>query len=41
VQVLASVFATAEPHVVRFHNPIQNREAANTVYIARTSTAIG
>jgi spermidine synthase len=32
---LAEVFATCEAHVVRFHNPLQNRDAANTVYIAR------
>lgn len=32
--VLADVFATAEAHVVRFANPLQDREAANTVYVA-------
>jgi spermidine synthase len=39
LQVLASVFAGAEPHVVRFHNPLQNREAVTTVYVARNATA--
>jgi spermidine synthase len=33
---LASTFATSGAHVVKFHNPLQNREAANTVYVART-----
>lgn len=32
---LAAVFAAADAHVVRFHNPLQDREAANTVYVAR------
>ena len=32
---LAEVFATCEAHVVRFHNPLQNRDATNTVYVAR------
>lgn len=32
--VLADVFATAEAHVVRFPNPLQDREATNTVYVA-------
>ena len=32
--VLAEVFATSHAHVVRFHNPLQNREATNTVYVA-------
>ena len=31
----AEMFATCEAHVVRFHNPLQNRDAANTVYVAR------
>jgi spermidine synthase len=31
---LASVFPQYEAHVVRFPNPLQNREAANTVYVA-------
>lgn len=33
---LAAVFETSAAHVVRFHNPLQNREATNTVYVART-----
>ena len=32
---LREVFATWEAHVVRFHNPLQNRDATNTVYVAR------
>ncbi len=32
---LAEVFATCEAHVVQFHNPLQGRDAANTVYVAR------
>jgi spermidine synthase len=31
---LAAVFALVEVHVVTFHNPLQNRDAANTVYVA-------
>ena len=31
---LASVFTTSEANVVSFHNPLQNREATNTVYVA-------
>jgi spermidine synthase len=33
---LSTVFAAVDVHVVRFHNPLQNRDAANTVYLART-----
>lgn len=36
LQSLASTFATSHAHVVKFHNPLQRREAANTVYVART-----
>lgn len=32
---MEAVFATAEAHVVRFHNPLQNLEATNTVYVAK------
>jgi spermidine synthase len=39
--VLAAVFATAEAEVVRFANPLQDREAANTVYVATTPGAAG
>jgi len=31
--VLAGVFATSAAHVVTFDNPLQHREASNTVYI--------
>jgi spermidine synthase len=31
--VLASVFATSDAHVVTFYNPLQDRDASNTVYI--------
>jgi spermidine synthase len=31
---LASVFATSQAHVVTFHNPLQDRDASNTVYVA-------
>ena len=36
VAVLDEVFATAAAEVVRFPNPLQGREAANTVYVATT-----
>ena len=32
--ILAQVFATARAHVVRFPNPLQGRDATNTVYVA-------
>ena len=31
---LTEVFSSAQAHVVEFHNPLQNREATNTVYLA-------
>jgi spermidine synthase len=31
--MLASVFATSDAHVVTFENPLQDRDASNTVYI--------
>jgi spermidine synthase len=34
---LAEVFATSHAEVVTFHNPLQDRDAASTIYIARTS----
>lgn len=34
--VLSEVFASHQTHVVRFHNPLQDREAASTVYVAST-----
>jgi spermidine synthase len=35
-RALAAVFSTSRAHVVAFHNPLLNRDAANTVYVART-----
>lgn len=40
LQVLRGAFADAESRIVTFHNPLQNREAANTVYIARNGAAL-
>ena len=37
LKALATTFATSKAHVVKFHNPLLNCEAANTVYIARTA----
>lgn len=37
VAVLAQVFAEARAEVIRFPNPLQDREATNTVYLARTT----
>jgi spermidine synthase len=34
---LAAVFATARAERVTFHNPLQNRDATQTVYLARTA----
>jgi hypothetical protein len=34
--VLQTAFAQVDAQVVRFHNPLQNREATNTIYLART-----
>jgi spermidine synthase len=34
LDTLAGVFATSRAQVVTFHNPLQRREAANTIYIA-------
>ena len=39
--VLAGVFDAAVAHVVTFPNPLQDRDAANTVYVARTAPAPG
>jgi spermidine synthase len=41
LQSLAAVFATARAHVVKFHNPMSDREAANTVYVARNAADDG
>jgi len=35
VATLGQVFADVVAEVVAFHNPLQNREATNTVYVAR------
>jgi len=32
---LTEVFASCEAHIVRFHNPLQDRESASTVYVAQ------
>jgi spermidine synthase len=32
---LGAVFAASKAHVVKFHNPLQDREATSTVYVAR------
>lgn len=37
--VLAQVFHESRAHVVEFHNPLQERTATNTVYVARTHPA--
>jgi spermidine synthase len=34
---LAEVFATAKAEVVSFHNPLQDRNATATIYLARTA----
>jgi hypothetical protein len=36
---LAAVFAQCDAHVVTFRNPLQDRDAANTIYAARTASA--
>jgi len=38
--VLSSVFPGARAQVVKFHNPMQNREASNTIYIGRAPARI-
>lgn len=35
LEALQEVFEKAEAHRVRFHNPLQDRESASTVYLAR------
>ena len=34
---LGEVFASCESHIVTFPNPLQDRESASTVYVARTA----
>jgi hypothetical protein len=36
--VLADAFLDVRAEVVRFPNPLQDRESTNTVYLARTAT---
>jgi len=36
---LSGAFASAEAHVVTFYNPLQDRDATNTVYVARKAEA--
>ena len=36
-QRLAAIFAEARAERVAFHNPLQNREFIQTIYLARTS----
>jgi hypothetical protein len=38
--VLAEVFVDVSAQIVRFHNPLQERDATNTVYVARAA-AVG
>ena len=37
-RTLDAVFATSEAHVVKFANPLLDRESASTVYVARMAT---
>ena len=37
LQTLRAVFTTAQAHVVKFANPLLDRESARTVYVARTA----
>jgi len=36
MESLNEIFASCESHVVTFHNPLQDRDSASTVYVART-----
>ena len=36
MQALEDVFPSCEAHVVTFHNPLQERNSASTVYVAQT-----
>ena len=38
-QRLTAVFAEARAERVTFHNPLQNREFTQTIYLARTEAA--
>jgi spermidine synthase len=35
LQNLDEVFVNSQPHVVKFHNPLLDRDSASTVYVAR------
>jgi spermidine synthase len=37
--VLGEVFADVSAEIVSFHNPLQDREATNTVYVAKTAAS--
>lgn len=37
MSALGEVFVTCESHIVTFYNPLQDRESASTVYVARTA----
>ena len=39
LETLTSVFATAKAHVVKFFNPLLERDSASTVYVATKSAA--
>jgi hypothetical protein len=39
LELLQSVFATARAEIVKFPNPLLDRESASTVYIARTASS--
>lgn len=38
-ELLSRVFVASQAHVVSFYNPLQDREATNTVYVARKRPA--
>lgn len=39
IDTLGAVFATVDAEIVRFHNRLQDRDATNTVYVARDPAA--
>ncbi|HUF20697.1 MAG TPA: hypothetical protein VMP00_08075 [Burkholderiales bacterium] len=41
LQALGTVFAETHANVVRFHNPLLNHEASNTLYVARKGLQAG
>ncbi|HUF80650.1 MAG TPA: hypothetical protein VMN03_05900 [Burkholderiales bacterium] len=38
-KALAADYSSSSAHVVKFHNPLQHREAANTIYVSRKAPA--